>query len=156
MDTNGLRQRRLSPARYVSSSRSCLIPTRVCSCEETGKCFDRLFDRCIIDIEVGHQPNTGQVANTCAHTGSGQVCVKRPQAVARDIDEDHVGEASLHDQGVDCAQPCRESFGAGVVISESGDMVIKRVQTCSGKNAGLPHATPEHLAPAPGYAQSGF
>ena len=79
----------------------------------------------------------------------GECIGAEPGAGAVEEDEVAVDARLIEGQGWQRADRIGEAAGVGVILGEARDMVIERVETGGGKDAGLPHGAAEALLPLP-------
>lgn len=108
-----------------------------------------MLDAVIVDVEMGDDAYLRQVTDRQTHVRRVEVRLERGQTFALDLDEDHVGVLAGDPQTGQIGEAGGQTRGAGMVVGEAGDVMVERMQTCGGEQAGLTPAPATDLAPAP-------
>ncbi len=121
-----------------------------------GEDLDDTRDVRVIDVQMRDQAHAGQIADAGTDARLGQKLIEFAQMIARHLDENHVGMAGFDLYRPDFTQTSGKALRARVILGESLDMMVERVQSGRSQHSALAHAAAKHLAPTPGRGDQGF
>jgi len=117
---------------------------------------DHLLDHWRRHIEM-HAGADAAVHDSQQHTALAQFRNHPVGGDARAVgpEEHQIGLGLLHLDAVDLREPARQRPRIGMVVRETVDVMVERVNTACSANAGLPHRAAEPLLPAPDLVNEG-